>query len=187
MSGVFWDTFTGNAPYRDVFMRTGKSIAAADNLQHFAIGCPNDPASIRSTIDVPRGRIGFQPDFIAALARLMSRGPATMEEVARVLGADHNTKEVLRNILFLVAAGELAPFACAIDVLPSSGTNITIARMLHGIAASGEPGFVASPVVGGGVPVSPGEARMLIHHHEGGAIEQIPPALFTRFTHLGLL
>ncbi|MBV9419588.1 MAG: methyltransferase regulatory domain-containing protein, partial [Alphaproteobacteria bacterium] len=88
---------------RDVFVK-GASGEANPALRDLAMASYGE---IPESILVPRGRITFRPEFIAALRTLMARGPSTLGEAATALG--DNPAESARNLLWLVAAGALCP------------------------------------------------------------------------------
>ncbi len=92
---------------RDLFAR-GAGAANGDALAGLLIGCPGDAHSIPDAIVVPRGRIRFQPEFIAALRRSMAGGAQPLGRLLRALG---ESEEAARNLMWLVASGSLAPFA----------------------------------------------------------------------------
>ncbi|MBS0472692.1 MAG: methyltransferase regulatory domain-containing protein [Proteobacteria bacterium] len=61
---------------------------------------------IPESIVVPRGRVSFQPAFIAALRGLMAKGPQRLGDAVRALG---ESGDVARNLMWLTAAGALSP------------------------------------------------------------------------------
>lgn len=89
---------------RDLY---GRLPAARDagGLDRVLIGCPDGACAIAEAITVPRGRITFRADFIAALRRLMANGPLPLGEAVAALG----DPAAARNLLWLVAAGALIP------------------------------------------------------------------------------
>lgn len=91
---------------RDVFAK-GAPVADANRtaLRDLLIGGAGD---IAESIVVPRGRISFNAEFIAALRALMVKGPVRLGDAVRALG---DTEEAARNLLWLTAAGSLAPVA----------------------------------------------------------------------------
>lgn len=104
---------------RDVFVRAGcnaspigvAEIDVTESLRRIRIGCPGDPDAIKTTVQVPRGRISFHADFICELRALMTLGPTLGELVTTLSAAFGNEKEVARNLLYLIAAGTLTPSA----------------------------------------------------------------------------
>ncbi len=89
---------------RDIFARGGLSRghggAALLDLMIASSG-----ESIADSIVVPRGRIRFQPDFAAAVQRVMADGPIRLGDAIGALGGG----DAARNLLWMVAAGLLAP------------------------------------------------------------------------------
>ena len=98
---------------RDVFVRTNSPIEKADVASHLGelvVGCLGNPDAIGTTVQVPRGKISFQPDFVKELRLLMSQGSTTLFQLVTSLGGERRHKgEIVRNLLYLIAAGELTP------------------------------------------------------------------------------
>jgi hypothetical protein len=79
---------------------------------------------IAESIVVPRGRISFQPAFIAALRTLMAKGPQRLGDAVRALG---ESGDVARNLMWLTAAGTLSP--AVPDRAALVATRTALARM----------------------------------------------------------
>lgn len=98
---------------RDVFV-AGKpavdQLTLVKNIQQCTIGCTGSAAAIRDFIQVPRGKIGFYQEFIHNLRLLLTEGPIALGDIATRLGSS-DPVETIRNIMFMVAAGELSAFS----------------------------------------------------------------------------
>jgi SAM-dependent methyltransferase len=151
---------------RDVFVRGAASNdprEAARYLGEAVIGCLGNPDRIGGKVQVPRGAITFQEDFISDLRGLMQRGSMTIKDATGALsGRGRNPAEIVRNLTFLVAAGVLMPFAQVRQSTPAARTrrpvNETVERVLTHILEQRTLGVLPSEVAGNGVPVSPVEA-----------------------------
>ncbi len=186
---------------RDLYVRTESMPAAGTTaLQTLIVGCPGDPARLAAEIRVPRGRIRFADDFIRALRRLMTKGSAPMGELIEALARTgaHRTRDgadragIARNLAYLIAAGELTPFARAsAEPLPEVGARVSFgasAAMLERVAASGDRGWIPSSILGGGVAVDAHEAVAVLDHVRGAARREARQAdLLARLTRLGIL
>lgn len=154
---------------RDVFVRGPRAGGSPDPelLNRVVLGCPDDPATLATSIQVPRGRISFHPGFIGSLRRVMQRGSAPLGQVAAELEERSTQRnEVVRNLLYLVAAGTLAPFA---KPLERAGRRVrgvfargVVEPMLDRVVRGALPGRIPSEVVGGAVSVSAAEAAVLL-------------------------
>jgi SAM-dependent methyltransferase len=110
---------------RDLFMRGGRPEDRS-SLANLSIGCPGD--DIPQSVLVPRGRIGFQPAFVAALRRALAGGAVPLGDLLRALGG---SEEAARNLMWLIAAGALAPFAKEHD----AGERIRAILLQLGVSA----------------------------------------------------
>lgn len=166
---------------RDVFVRETASTrrAEAAQLSAIVIGSVDNPERISTRVTVPRGVITFQEDFIRDVQELMGHGSMTISEaVAALAGAGRNTIEITRNLIFLVAAGALMPFAKTHEFRKTSKAprfgNTRGERALAHIIEQQAQGAVPSEVLGNGVPVKPVEAlaisELLAGAGEAGAL-----------------
>jgi SAM-dependent methyltransferase len=149
---------------RDVFVsRTAPQESHARHLDAQPIGCVAEPESLPTKARVPRGEISFQEPFIRDVSALLAGGSTTLGEAVASLaagGSDHD--EIRRNLTFLLAAGTLVPCARAWQVELGAGTLTPIAeRALARAIARGEPEYVPSRVLGGGLLVQPDQAHAL--------------------------
>lgn len=186
---------------RDVFVRAegaaDRGAPAADAI----LGCLSDPDLIEPRVTVPRGRITFGAEFVRELRKLMARGSTSLRNAAVALADGRREQhDVVRNLLYLAAAGTLAPFAAAVELdsgdRPRRFSSQVVERMVLEVARRASPGPIASAVVGGGVQLQPGEAASLIDWFRGaGARSGTPTAaragasepLARRCMRLGLL
>ena len=87
---------------RDVFVR-GEPVRDSVALGAVKIRLCGD--AIPLSIVMPRGRIHFGADFIAALQKIMAGGAIGLDQAVAALGEPR----AARNILWLIAGGALAP------------------------------------------------------------------------------
>lgn len=175
---------------RDVYARAAdtRRVSPAPLI----VGCTRGSSAIDSIIDVPRGRIRFERPFIEALRTLMQEGAAPLHELAGALStAPAQRPEVLRNLLYLVAGGQLQPFARRSSAAPvESGRgfpSVAVQRVMTRLAA-GEDGWIPSPVAGGGIAIEVAEARAIIAMADGVAHSPpLAPARVRQLAGLGIL
>ncbi len=175
---------------RDVFARGARANAspaqALHHLEEVAIGCTSDIERIDTRVTIPRGAVSFQPEFIADLRTLMQRGAMRIGEiVARLSGANRNRREILQNLLFLVASGSLTPFAKAggySNAGPRRAASPAAVAALTCAVDDATSMFVPCEALGNGVAVSAEEAAQALRWIAGEAMPQ--PA---RLARLGVL
>lgn len=175
---------------RDVFVRGARpNRSQADALRHLEampIGCISDIADIDTRVAIPRGALSFQPEFIADLRASMEQGAMRIGDiVARLGGNGHNRREILQNLLFLVASGNLMPFAQtggAVDRGARRAASPAAAAALASRIDDETPTFVPSETLGSGIAVSETEATQALRWIAGDEIA--PPA---RLARLGIL
>jgi len=116
---------------------------------------------------VPRGEIAFHDDFIRDVRVLMARGSMTIADAVESLAARAaNAEEIARNLIFLVAAGVLIPFARPHVVDDSRQTpQYRATPMLERACAyaidRGKGCSVPSEIMGNGFPLEPADARAI--------------------------
>ena len=159
--------FAANQRFRrDVFVRGRADLPPADiarNLNAIVIGSLGDPLKIGTKARVPRGEIRFQDDFIHELRQLMLRGSFTIgEAVAALGGAGRDATELTRNLIYLVAAGTLTPFASAFRRDPAGkprrAANATVEAALALVLEQQAPRAIPSRILGNGFQIGPREA-----------------------------
>ena len=98
---------------RDVFVREAPaSQKASADVFNAVIGSARALSAIGARATVPRGEIAFHDDFIRDVRVLMARGSMSIADAVESLAARAaNAEEIARNLIFLVAAGVLIPFA----------------------------------------------------------------------------
>ncbi|WP_206957480.1 class I SAM-dependent methyltransferase [Trinickia acidisoli] len=153
---------------RDVFVRrtqeTDRQGDVVGHLDDAVVGCATDVEQIDVRVNIPRGVLNFQADFIGDLRVLMAEGSMRIGDiVTRLHGRDprRNAMEIRQNVLFLVAAGALMPFANAggySDGTTRRAVNSVVGRALESIVESASPGFVPCERAGNGVWVTVDEA-----------------------------
>lgn len=178
---------------RDVFVRGAQAsptqqtpAEALRRLERIAIGCATDIEQIDTRVTIPRGALSFQAEFISDLRALMRSGAMPIGEIAARLGGDgRNRREILQNLLFLVASGTLTPFAHAggyDDTGPRRAWSPAAAAALASGADEGTSAFVPCEMLGNGLSVSADEADKA-HRWIAGAAIPVP----ARLARLGVL
>ena len=155
---------------RDVFVRGAAETDAVEITRRIAeqpIGCAGDPSGLGAAVRVPRGEIRFQESFIGELKGLLATGSVTVGEAVTTLGGEgRDAAEIARNMLYLVAAGALVPFARAFSVnganAPRRFATTTIERVFAHIVATGAARAVPSEVFGNGIAIEPRDAAAII-------------------------
>ena len=160
---VATDFATNQRFRRDVFVG-GETSGAHPDVFAAVIGSARPPSAILARATVPRGEIAFSEDFIRDVRALMARGSTTIADaVSSLSGHGGNADEIARNLVFLVAAGALIPFAktYAVDGGPSRRLRATpmLERAFDYALAAGRMCSAPSEVMGNGFPIEPAEAR----------------------------
>jgi hypothetical protein len=160
--------FAANQRFRrDVFVRGHERLGHLESTRHLqaaAIGSLGNPERISTKARVPRGEIRFHEDFIRGLRSLMLCGSQTIGDAVSALGGEgRDAQEITRNVIFLVAAGTLMPFAKARHQNQSSVkarrlANRTIERVLAHIIEHRARRAIPSETLGNGVDILPVEA-----------------------------
>ena len=171
---------------RDVFVRGRVTLEPRDISSHLdatVIGSLGSPERMPVQVKVPRGEVRFQEDFVADLRPIMSRGSTTIGEAVSTLRGDkRDAAEIARNLVFLVAAGTLTPFA---QVHHADG-NIKSRRLAKGIVERAvasalerrERRVIPSEVLGNGVVIQPVEALAVSEWVDGaGGLEDLATRL----------
>jgi SAM-dependent methyltransferase len=159
---------------RDVFVKDANDHTPRSNLLlEMVVGSVEHPATIETNARVPRGEIHFQPAFIEDLRPLLSEGAQSIRDLVAALSrrGSADPSEIVRNIALLVAAGPLAPFRQRNRLEPRTSAppavNTRTRSVLQHIATSGRPRAVAGGALGGGILVTPEDARHAIAWLDG--------------------
>lgn len=165
---------------RDVFWRPTRR-GDAGGVDCSLVGCIDDPHRLPAQIRVPRGVAHFQPAFMLRLRSLLLQGPITIgAAVAELCGGRTRAAadEIRRNLLYLVAAGALVPFARqpeqvetaeAVAAHGCKPANGIIERVLaHSIAHQAQC-VLPSEILGNGVRLTLAEAASVSRYLEGGS------------------
>ena len=173
---------------RDVFVRgarAGQSQAEAlRHLEALPIGCVSDIEQIDTRVAIPRGMLSFQTEFIADLRTSMQSGSMRIGDIVARLGSDghnHNRREILQNLLYLVASGALTPFAQAggyVEEGARRAASPAVAAALACCVGDEAPTFVPCEALGNGVSVSRTEATQAQRWLAGEQVER--PARLAR-------
>jgi hypothetical protein len=169
--------FAANRRFRrDVFIRAPRlrddDAAAGARAAQTVIGVAGNPERIEAQVTVPRGTIGFRSEFVHDLRALMARGATTLgEAVVALSGGRRDPVEITRNLLFLVAAGTLLPFArpapARTGVTHRRPANPTVARVLASAVEQRSTRAIPSEILGNGVAVDPLEALAILEWLRG--------------------
>lgn len=89
---------------RDVFVKGARGEGS--DVREIVVSAADE---ITDSVVMPRGRVRFQPAFIAALRALMAKGPVRLGDAVVRLANGQTAPDVARNLLWLVAAGMLSP------------------------------------------------------------------------------
>jgi SAM-dependent methyltransferase len=182
---------------RDVFVRDtgdGSVAASADDLFASIVGSARAPSAIEARAIVPRGEIAFHDAFIRDVRELVAGGSMRIvDAVASLSHRDGNPDEIARNLIFLVAAGVLVPFARAYAVnvgsrpSPYRATEM-LDRAMDLAIADRKALSVPSEVMGNGFPIDPADARALRKAlDDGGKPDERTRELMRTLERLGLL
>jgi SAM-dependent methyltransferase len=189
---------------RDVFWRP-TCPGGASGPDCSLIGCIDDPQQLPARIRVPRGVVHFQSAFILRLRDLLARGPLTIGAAVGELGSSARAAadEIRRNLLYLVAAGALAPFArpsaraASATVAPApiptaaqrgcQPANSIVERALAYSIARQAQCVLPSEILGNGVRIGLAEAASVSRYLEGGRAGAECVSLVRRLLRLGIL
>jgi len=178
---------------RDVFVRGDEHPARPDAVFATVIGCARAPSAIPAKAAVPRGEIAFHDGFVRDVRALMARGSLTIADaVASLSSRGGKADEIARNLIFLVAAGVLIPFAKACVVADTgSRRRYRATPMLEraiAYAIDEDRGCsVPSDVMGNGFPLEAGEARAVRDALAGGRPDEETRELVATLARLGLI
>ncbi|MGH8259599.1 MAG: methyltransferase regulatory domain-containing protein, partial [Steroidobacteraceae bacterium] len=160
--------FAANRRFRrDVFIRGPFEPMAPEHAPYLGASLVGSytPEQLSATVRVPRGHISFQPEFIERLRALLERGPMPLAQLAIALagqGSGAPQSEALRNLLLLLAAGALQPFANVCDsslhARPTAFANSTVAKIAAYVIETGESRALPSRILGYGLELRPLEA-----------------------------
>ena len=175
---------------RDVFIRGARAsrphAEALRDLEEMPIGCASEIERIDTRMTIPRGTLSFQPQFIADLRTSMQQGALPIGEIVARLGRDgHNRREILQNLLFLVASGSLTPFAHPGGYVKTGARRAASPAVAAALACNVDGTIrtlVPSVTLGNGVVVDENEATRALSWIAGE--EAAPPA---RLARLGVL
>ena len=160
------EDFASNRAFRrDIFVK-GRARAdakmASSNLGDLVLGHNKDLTKLSSKARIPRGLLTFDEGFIGDLRSLMEKGSFSIGEIIYHLGKNNpNHTEILRNLLFLTAAGVLTPFACVSKEGEADQEKLSetfLKSVLKQIVSSDQPRAIPSNVAGNGFLLTPFEA-----------------------------
>jgi SAM-dependent methyltransferase len=180
---------------RDVFQRGAAEPSPAEmlrNLNAVAFGCVGEAACIDARARVPRGEIRFQDGFVAELRALVARGSFTVGDAAVQLGgAGRDAAEITRNLIYLIAAGALQPFAVAREVEPARQpprfATPAVERAVAHAAETGTSRAAPSAIVGNGVVIDAAAAVRAVAALANGELDRASDALLGTWRRIGLI
>ncbi len=173
---------------RDVFWRAQPHFETG-NLDRVWIGSAGCPRLLPTQVRVPRGIVHFRAAFSRKLGDLLEGGPLTIAAaVAALAGSEVEADECRRNLLYLVAAGVLQPFARqgGPSASPQACQPADYVRQIlrHSIERKVDC-VLPSEWLGNGVRVTAAEAADLVHWLAGD--RRAPPELVGRLLRVGIL
>ena len=198
---VATDFATNQRFRRDVFVRddaSGESAGVSgesllgERLFATVIGSARAPSAIGVRAAVPRGEIGFHEAFIRDVRALMARRSLPIADaVASLSQHGGNPEEIARNLIFLVAAGVLIPFAHAHAVTDRGSKRpyraTPIFERALACTATEKGCTVPSEVMGNGFPLDPQEARAVHAALSGATPNDTTRELMATLERLGLI
>lgn len=156
---------------RDVFVRAHVALPRSDYLEASVIGCVTDVDDIGPVVRVPRGEIRFQEPFIRDVRALFGQGAWPFGAAVDQLSQQGQDRAgISRNLLFLVAAGALAPFARGSETAAAEPAMFASPMVERAIAAASSRAgrqVIPSEVAGNGVEIDAGIATALLEWHQG--------------------
>jgi len=170
---------------RDVFLKGPAPRPGPDemlqNLDQTVLGCTTELEQIELQARIPRGKLTFQEPFIRDLRALLQQGSLSLGEIVKRLGGPgRNEVELRENLVYLLAAGTLTPFARAsrspAEGSLGSGAKRVVRNAFTRILHTGVAGMVPCEQLGSGVLVTPREAQEAIEWLGGGSAAA-PPRL----------
>jgi len=177
---------------RDIFVRSDGRLSSDETRRHvsaLAIGRIGLPDRISARARVPRGDVIFQDDFMRDLRALMSRGSVTIGDAIVALGGTGGADEIVRNLMFLVAAGELTPFAKAFRRQKANVGRIAspmLTRLLSHVIGQQVPLTLPSEILGNGIRIGPSDAATIAEWLERAEQKEVPEIVSTLIS-LGLI
>jgi trans-aconitate methyltransferase len=173
---------------------SGRSASlSGERLFATVIGSARAPSAIGVRAVVPRGEIGFHEGFIRDVRALLARRSLPIADaVASLSQHGGNPEEIARNLIFLVAAGVLIPFAHAHAVTdrgskgPYRATPM-LERALAYATTEQKGCTVPSEVMGNGFPLDPQEARGVRAALSGATPNDTTRELMATLERLGLI
>jgi SAM-dependent methyltransferase len=175
---------------RDVFCKARPPVATSA-LERVWVGCTIDPRLLPTQVKVPRGIVHFRETFIRKLGALLEGGPLRMTAAVTALaGNGIEAEECRRNLLYLVAAGALQPFARKGDPLSSEcdcePANAIVRQILRHSVEHEVDCVLPSAWLGNGVRVTAAEAVTLTKWLAGDRVEMAPDVV-RRLLRVGIL
>lgn len=177
---------------RDLFIKgplpPNNPLELLRHLDATPVGCTTELDQIGTQALIPRGKLTFQEAFIRDLRAVLGHGALSIGDiVARLSGPGRNATEIRQNLVFLVAAGTLTPFArVGESPSPTPGAALypPVEKALRHIVATQSAAVVPSLRLGNGALVTPSEAEQALAWLDSAS----PHATFPRrLARLGLL
>jgi SAM-dependent methyltransferase len=173
---------------------SGRSASlSGERLFATVIGSARAPSAIGVRAAVPRGEIGFHEAFIRDVRALMAgRSLPIADAIASLSQHGGNPEEIARNLIFLVAAGVLTPFAHAHAVTDrgSKGryrATPMLERALAYATTEQKGCTVPSEIMGNGFPLDPQEARAVRAALSGATPNDTTRELMVTLERVGLI
>jgi SAM-dependent methyltransferase len=161
---------------RDIYINGLKLVPQLElvkNIQNCVIGSIGSAEQIKDVVQVPRGQIGFNRHFISELRAALECGPMSIADVSAKIGhGNADPIETTRNVMFLIASGELSVFEnIAQEGLFQPSNYPTLSeinkRILNYVIQNDTKRAFPCPAFGGGIEIEVAEAIVLEAWLEG--------------------
>lgn len=181
------DFLTNQRFRRDVFVRGHAHLAPAQirrNREAQIAFAAKSLAKVDAKVKVPRGTANLDTKLLLELDGVLKKGTATLRELEQTATKGGRNDDFLRILGILFAANILAPAASVFRIgkaFDGTGKLRVIGKVnqrLLALAASresadGKVRMLASPVLGGILPISMISAIILHHFLEGGGLDRV--------------
>jgi len=152
---------------RDIFVKGAVGISPARRgsvIGATRLALMKPKASVALEVPFPVGVCKLRPEVYGPILDALEAGPRTLADLATALSAQKiDQPALMQAAMILVSTGDVAPaLPEASEAERKRQTDRFNASLLQRALVSGEISYLASPVIGSGVPVSRVEALMLL-------------------------
>jgi SAM-dependent methyltransferase len=150
------DLMSPTAFRRDIYVRGGARFGPArreELLRQVRLALVVAPEDAPMTVPTPTGKLELDEDVYAPVIRQLSEGPATVDELIRLVASQGGSISAVELIAILVGAGSAAPVAHAEVSAETVATGVRFnVAMVEAMRDHAAMRFsLTSPLVGGGV------------------------------------